>query len=57
MVTQEDIDAFSQFNEPLNEKESEEKEKKLKTMEEKREFLSENDNTFSVKAEFRLSVI
>lgn len=42
MITSEDIEAFEEFNEPLNEKESEEKEKKLKSLEEDKDFLFES---------------
>lgn len=41
MITQEDIDAFREYNEPLNEKESEEKQKKVKDITENKEYLTE----------------
>lgn len=48
MITQMDIDEFREYNEPLNEKESEEKQKKLKEDTEKNGYLVEwNWRTFA----------
>ena len=41
MITQDDIDAFRDYNEPLNEKESEEKQKKVNDVTENKEYLVE----------------
>ena len=51
MISRDDIEAFEEFNEPLTEKESDEKQKKTKDITEKDEYLTEN----SIVASFRLS--